>query len=204
VFWNYEEIRDAKYSTVQGVNGTFNYLPGHHLGMGVNASVIQGRYHLADGGTLPWESNRTLDLVYNLRYLPRDDSLLSFIITYGAQNGAPLYQYDSLWNPSTQRTTDQRYVRQNRLYPTVSRQRLDARVNLDLKSAWRPLESMRFFFEADNIFSGFSQPYLAWLGGRNERRRGWTRSNPEGNLEPVVTRGLGLFIMFGIEGKLKI
>ncbi len=204
VFWNYEEAREAKYSTVQGINGTFNYLPGHHVGMGVNASVIQGRYHLEDGGTLPWESNRTLDLVYNLRYLPRDDSLLSFIVTYGAQNGAPLYQYDGLWDNSTQRTTDRRYVRQNEKYPTVSRQRLDARVNLDLKSAWRPLESMRFFFEADNIFSGFNQSSLAWLGGRNERRRGWTRANNEGNLEPVVTRGLGLFIMFGIEGKLKI
>jgi len=204
VFWNYAEIRESKYATVQGVNGTINYLPGHHVGMAVNASIIQGRYHLEDGGTLPWESNRTLDLVYNLRYLPRDDSLLSFIITYGAQNGAPLYQYDSLWNGSTGRTTGKRYVRQNSLYPTVSRQRLDARVNLDLKSSWVPLESMRFFFEADNIFAGFDQAWAAPLGGRNERRRGWTRSNPEADLEPVVTRGLGLFIMFGIEGKLKI
>jgi hypothetical protein len=210
VFWNYEESRDAQYSTVQGVNGTINYLPGHHVGMGVNASIIQGKYYLTDGGTLPWESNRTLDLVYNLRYLPRDDSLLSFIITYGAQNGAPLYEYRGLWDPATQTTTGRRAVYEDGQYPTVSRQRLDARVNLDLKSAWRPLESMRFFFEADNIFSGFSEPALAWLGGRNERRRGWTRSAPDadgvarGTLEPVVTRGLGLFIMFGIEGKLKI
>ena len=159
---------------------------------------------------MPWESNRTLDLVYNLRYLPRDDSLLSFIVTYGAQNGAPLYEYRGLWDPATQTTTGQRAVYQNTLYPTVSRQRLDARVNLDLKSAWRPLESMRFFFEADNIFSGFTQAWAAPLGGRNERRRGWTRSGLDedgvgrGTLQPVVTRGLGLFIMFGIEGKLKI
>jgi hypothetical protein len=210
VYWNYHELRDAKYSTVQGLNGTLNYLQGHHLGMGLNASVIQGRYHLEDGGTLPWESNRTLDLVYTVRYLPREDSLLSFIVTYAAANGAPLYQYDSLWNASTDRTTGERYVRENSLYPTVSRQRVDARVNLDLKSAWPPLQSMRFFFEADNIFSGFDQAWAAPLGGRNERKRGWTRSNPDGDggargsLQPVVTRGLGLFIMFGIEGKLKI
>ncbi|MCD6023408.1 MAG: hypothetical protein K0Q91_324 [Fibrobacteria bacterium] len=206
VFWNYEETREARYSTVQGVNGTFNYLPGHHVGMAVNASVIQGRYHLADGGTLPWESNRTLDLVYNLRYLPREDSLLSFIITYGAQNGAPLYEYRGLWDPAAQNTTGRRAVYSNTQYPTVSRQRLDARVNLDLKSAWRPLESVRFFFEADNIFSGFEQAWAGPLGGRNERRRGWTRAadGANGTLQPVVTRGLGLFIMFGIEGKLKI
>ncbi len=209
VYWNYAEIREADNALVQGANLTLNYLPGHHAGMGVNASIIQGQYNMRDGGTLPWESNRLLDLVANLRVLPRDDSLLSFIITYGIQNGAPLYEHDSLWvwtNESTNEgySTRERYVRQNAKNPTVSRQRLDARVNLDLKSAWRPLESMRFFFEATNIFADFDKGVGGWLGGRNERRRGWTRSDEAGNLEPVVTKGLGLFLMFGIEGKLKI
>jgi hypothetical protein len=206
VFWNYREIRSSDYAIVNGGNATLNYLPGHHVGMGLNASVIQGRYHLRDGGTLPWESNRTLDLVYNLRYLPRDDSLFSFILTYGIQNDAPLYQYDSLWqgDASSGASTGRRYVRQNTLFPTVSRQRVDARINLDLKAALPPLQTVRFFFEADNIFSGFEEDWASWLGGRNERRRGWTRSNSQGRLEPVVTGGLGLFIMFGIEAKLKI
>jgi hypothetical protein len=92
--------------------------------------------------------------------------------------------------------------------PSVSRQRLDARINLDLKSRWRPVESMRFFFEATNIFANYNDGIGGWLGGRNERRRGWTRAgetgDSAGDLKPVVTRGLGLFMMFGIEGKLKI
>jgi hypothetical protein len=205
VFWNYEETREAKHALVNGGNLTLNYLPGHHVGMGLNASIIQGTYHLKDGGTLPWESNRTLDLVYNLRYLPRDDSLFSFIITYGIQNEAPLYQYDSLWagDPVTGASTGRRYVRQNSQFPTVSRQRVDARMNLDLKADLPPLQTVRFFFEADNIFSGFDDAWASWLGGRNERKRGWTRAE-DGNLKPVVTGGLGLFIMFGIEAKLRI
>jgi hypothetical protein len=209
VYWNYAETREAKSALVKGANLTLNYLPGHHLGTGVNASVIQGEYALRDGGTLPWESNRTLDLVTNVRILPRDDSLLSFIVTYGIQNDAPLYEYRGLWvwtdEPSGQGyATGERAVYRNSSNPSVSRQRLDARINLDLKSRWRPVESMRFFFEATNIFANYDNGVGGWLGGRNERRRGWTRANESGNLEPVVTRGLGLFMMFGIEGKLKI
>jgi hypothetical protein len=78
------------------------------------------------------------------------------------------------------------------------------RINLDLKSRWRPLESMRFFFEADNIFADYDNSALDWLGGANRRKRGWTRANANGDLLPVVTKGLGLFIMFGFEGKLLI
>ena len=40
--------------------------------------------------------------------------------------------------------------------------------------------------------------------GANQRQRGWTRSSENGDLQPVVTRGLGFFIMFGLEGHLKI
>jgi hypothetical protein len=210
VYWNYAEMRSADRALVQGGNLTLNYLPGHHAGAGINGSIIQGKYHMRDGGTLPWESNRTLDLVANLRFLPRDDSLLSFIVTYGIQNGAPLYRHDSLWVWDTPapfgvgHSTGERYVRNNSGNPTVSRQRLDARINLDLKSKWRPLESMRFFFEATNIFVDYDSGPGGWLGGNNERRRGWTRADEDGNLAPVVTRGLGLFLMFGLEGKLKI
>lgn len=209
VYWNFVETREAKSALVKGANLTLNYLPGHHVGVGANASVIQGQYAMRDGGTLPWESNRTLDLVANLRFLPRDDSLLSFIVTYGVQNDAPLYEYRGLWEwtdqPSNQGfATGERAVYRNSSNPSVSRQRLDARINLDLKSRWRPVESMRFFFEATNIFADVDDGVGGWLGGRNERRRGWTRANAAGDLEPVVTRGLGLFLMFGIEGKLKI
>ncbi|HEX2612246.1 MAG TPA: hypothetical protein VHO02_01475 [Fibrobacteria bacterium] len=209
VYWNYDETREAKSALVKGVNLTLNYLPGHHLGAGVNASVIQGEYALSDGGTLPWESNRTLDLVTNMRILPRDDSLLSFIVTYGVQNDAPLYEYRGLWTWTDEPTgqgyaTGERAIYRNSSNPSISRQRLDARINIDLKSRWRPVESVRFFFEATNIFANYNDGIGGWLGGRNERRRGWTRTDESGDLEPVVTRGLGLFMMFGVEGKLKI
>ena len=199
IFWNYRETRDADLAYVGGGTATVIWTPSHHAGINVNASTVQGDYHLTDGGTLPWESNRTLDLVSNLRILPRNDSLLSLIVTYTASNGAPLYEYTGLYDTAT---TLSRTVRLSRDFPSVSRQRTDVRVNLDLKSKFYPLKSMRFFFEADNIFADANSPALAWLGGDNERRRGWTRANPTGDLLPIVTRGMGLFIMFGFEGKL--
>ena len=61
---------------------------------------------------------------------------------------------------------------------------------------------MRFFFEADNIFADANSEAFKWLGGDNRRKRGWTRANPDGDLMPVVTKGMGLFIMFGFEGRL--
>jgi hypothetical protein len=170
--------------------------------MNVNASVVQGDYHLEDDTFLPWEANRSLDLVSNIRILPRRDSLLSFILTYGANNDAPLYEYTGLYDVNGLRTTERRTVGVNREFATVSRQRTDVRINLDLKSKWRPLESMRFFFEADNIFADSEGSTFSYLGGANQRRRGWTRSNTNGDLVPVVTRGLGLYIVFGFEGKL--
>ena len=47
---------------------------------------------------------------------------------------------------------------------------------------------------------------LRWLGGDNERQRGWKISR-DGNLadqrfdlEPFVGKGMGLFVQFGVEG----
>ncbi len=201
VFWNYAETHSSDFAYANGGNVTVAWLPSHHFGMNVNASVVQGDYHLEDDSYLPWEANRSLDLVSNIRILPRNDSLLSFILTYGAANDAPLYQYTGLYNKGA---TQRRTIGVDGTYPLVSRQRTDVRINLDLKSHWRPLDAMRFFFEADNIFADFDNSYFSYLGGSNQRKRGWTRANPNGDLEPVVTRGMGLFIMFGLEGKLLI
>ena len=204
VNWNYRETQESDFALASGGNVTLTWTPLHQLGMNVNASVVQGDYHLTDGNYLPWEANRSLDLVSNLRFLPRRDSLLSIIFTYGVNNDAPLYEYTGLWDADTERHTGERTIRVSRDFPTVSRQRMDMRINLDLKSKWRPLEGMRFFFEADNIFADFEDSNLSWLGGDNQRRRGWTRAGAGGDLLPVVTRGMGLFIMFGFEGKLLI
>lgn len=204
IFWNYAETHSSDYAYANGGNVTVAWLPSHHFGMNVNASVVQGDYHLEKGGHLPWEANRSLDLVSNIRIVPRRDSLLSFIVTYGANNDAPLYEYTGLYDNANRRTTERRTVGVNGQFETVSRQRTDVRLNLDLKSKWRPLESMRFFFEADNIFADAESEAFSWLGGANERRRGWSRANVNGDLVPVVTRGLGLYIVFGFEGKLKL
>ncbi len=202
VYWNYAETQVSDFAYANGGNVTAMWLPSHHFGINVNASVVQGEYHLKNDAYLPWEANRTLDLVSNLRVVPRRDSLLSFILTYGVNNGAPLYEYDGLYDLSKNQTTLQRTIQPSRDFPTVSRQRTDVRINLDLKSHWRPLDCMRFFFEADNIFADANSAAFTWLGGDNRRRRGWTRANYEGDLRPVVTKGMGLFIMFGFEGRL--
>ncbi|HAO99067.1 MAG TPA: hypothetical protein DCQ83_03365 [Fibrobacteres bacterium] len=206
VFWNYAETRSSDYARVSGGNATLNWLPSHHVGLGINGSAIQGAYHMKDGGTLPWESNRTMDVVTNIRFLPRSDSLFSFILTYTVSNDRPLYEYRGLWDTTgTDHPTEQVAVYQSTTFPEVSRKRVDVRINMDLKSHWRPLESMRFFFEADNIFANYEGTLGGWLGGNNRRQRGWTRpGDANGDLQPVVTRGLGFFIMFGVEGRLKI
>ncbi len=207
VFWNYAEQRSSDYARVSGINASFNWLPSHHVGIGINGSSIQGTYHMKDGlGSLPWESNRTADVVTNLRLLPRDDSLLSFIFTYTVSNGRPLYEYRGLWDTTgADHVSKQRSVYQSSTFPEVSRKRLDMRINIDLKSSWRPLESMRFFFEMDNIGSAYEGTLGNWLGGDNKRQRGWSRpAAGNGDLQPVVTKGLGFFIMFGLEGHLKI
>ena len=206
MFWNYAETRSSDYARVSGGNATLNWLPSHHVGLGINGSAIQGAYHMKDGGTLPWESNRTMDVVTNIRFLPRSDSLFSFILTYTVSNDRPLYEYRGLWDTTgTDHPTEQVAVYQSTTFPEVSRKRVDVRINMDLKSHWRPLESMRFFFEADNIFANYEGTLGGWLGGNNRRQRGWTRpGDANGDLQPVVTRGLGFFIMFGVEGRLKI
>jgi len=202
VFWNYQETHSSDYAYVSGSNITVTWLPSHHFGMNMNGSVVQGDYHLDNDNFLPWEANRTLDVVTNFRVLPRKDSLLSFIVTYGVNNGVPLYEYTGLTSGNNFDISRRRTVGQFTDIPTVSRQRTDMRINLDLKSHWRPLDGMRFFFEADNIFANANSPFFKLLGGDNERRRGWTRANTRGDLEPVVVKGMGLFIMFGFEGKI--
>jgi hypothetical protein len=204
VAWNYVETQKSDYAYARGATGTVTLLPSHHVGVFVNATYVNGDYHLENGGHLPWEMNRNLDLVSNLRILPRRDSLLSFIATYTVSNGAPLYQYDGLYDLENGRRTLTRTMRQNEDFATVSRQRFDIRINLDLKSKWKPLDGMRFFFEADNIFADVEGTAAEWLGGANQRQRGWTRANENGDLKPVVTRGLGLFIFFGVEGKFSL
>lgn len=207
VYWNYKELRSADYAMVFGTNLSATWQPWHHFAMSVNGSVVQGDYYLSDGGALPWEANRTLSLVSNLRIVPRRDSLLSIIITYNVNNDQPIYEYELPQHPiggvNSRNDKETRYIKQSVEYPTVSRQRLDARLNLDLSSTWRPLDKARLFFQVSNIFADYDGSFLGWLGGNNAKQRGWTRispnSNNSGDLTPIVIQGLGLFILFGFE-----
>ncbi len=204
VYWNYAETHSSDYAYVRGVTGTATWLPSHHLGMFVNASFVDGDYHLDDGNYLPWVANRTLDLVGNMRVLPRRDSLFSLIMTYTVSNGVPLYEYRGLWDNNLGAATGRRSIATSTDFPTVSRQRLDMRINVDLKSKWKPLDGMRFFFEADNIFAEMEGTGAEFLGGNNRRHRGWSRANNTGTLVPMATRGLGLFVFFGVEAKFSL
>jgi hypothetical protein len=213
-YWYYRELQEAQSATVYGTNLNLTWTPIHHFGMNWNGSIVQGDYKLKGNnpGHLAWEANRSLDMVTNIRLLPRRDSLVSVIITYVANNEAPLYEYGlpfdnvTFGNEQRQVDTRTRTVRQSTSTPTVSRQRVDVRINLDLNSKWKPLDQTRFYFQASNVFANVENTTLQALGGENTKQRGWTRlgSGAEGDLSPVTIRGLGFFILFGFEMNLSI
>ncbi len=209
VYWNYEEKNKADYAAVFGANLYMSWEPSHHFGVNMNGSIVQGDYYLENEGVVPWEANRSLDFVSNLRFVPRKDSAVSFIITYTVNNDVPLYEYKIEGDNRAVRPEPEnkgpayRTIRQSKLYPTVSRQRTDIRLNLDKKSNMKPLDYIRFFIQGNNIFASADDGVLKWLGGRNEKQRGWTRISrkvPLGDLTPIIIEGLGFFWMFGVEG----
>jgi len=211
VYWHYKELVKADFAWVFGTNLNAAWEPSHHFGMNFNGSIVQGDYYLENGSHLAWEANRSLDFVSNLRVVPRKDSLLSVILTYVVSNDQPLYEYQlgrglfetetSLGVRNILGDTQERSVRQSLKHPSVSRQRVDLRINLDLNSKWKPLDGTRLFFQASNLFADFEDGFFSYLGGKNEKQRGWTRlaDNDPGKLSPVIIEGLGLFILFGFE-----
>jgi hypothetical protein len=91
---------------------------------------------------------------------------------------------------------------------TASLFRTDIRLNLDLKSKARIifLENVRFFIEADNIFSSLDIKALRFLGGENARVRSVAVRDANGDskdgfdIVPFMAKGMGLYLQFGIEG----
>ncbi|MBF0431979.1 MAG: TonB-dependent receptor [Fibrobacteria bacterium] len=207
VYWNYKETQEADFATIFGTNFLVAYEPTHHFGINLNGSIVQGDYYLANSDeTLPWVANRSLDMVSNFRVVPRKDSLLSIIITYVVNNGIRLYEHDILRSELSERDKGFRTIKRSSDYNSIARQRTDVRINLNLKSKWKPLDTVRFFFQGSNLFASTDKEYLAWLGGNNAKQRGWTRVAPgnEGNLSPVLIRGLGFFMLLGFELNLAI
>jgi|GEM_PF-502963 len=206
-YWFYKETQKADYAWVNGAAFRWTLTPAHWLGWVGNATFTQGEYILKGGGTLPWDANHNLGMTSHIRIQPRRDSLLALILTYTAQVDQPLYA----WNLDTGRVFRQggsnlaplddagtRSVRLANQQQSLSRQRLDARIQIDLKSRWRPLEKIRFFAEVVNILDNREIEGLEWLGGKNEKVRGYTRNASDGSMEPVLIRGMGLFVLFGL------
>jgi hypothetical protein len=88
--------------------------------------------------------------------------------------------------------------------------RTDIRLNLDLTSQVKVLflESVRFYVEANNVFSGFKGSAFKFLGGENGRQRSVVVRDSDGDdtdgyeIVPFMAKGMGLYVQFGIEGNL--
>ena len=207
VYWNFQELSIANFAQVfgGGFNVSWNLSP--YVGLGSNVSVVHGNYDLTDGTNLAWEANRSLDWVLNFRLNPRGDSLFSVIVTYVVNNDVPLYQYELNRDQIVQSENNNQFrpidvgTRRALDFTRVSRRRVDLRTHLDLGSKFKPLERVRFYLQATNIFSNFSGGVFRFLGSDNQKQRGWTRLAPDqiGNLTPVLIQGLGFFILFGFE-----
>jgi hypothetical protein len=68
------------------------------------------------------------------------------------------------------------------------------------------LENVRFFVEADNIFSSLDIKALRFLGGENARERSVAVRDEDGDskngfdIVPFMAKGMGFYFQFGIEG----
>jgi hypothetical protein len=79
---------------------------------------------------------------------------------------------------------------------------------LDLKSKVKIflLDNIRFFAEANNIFSPLGIPFL---GDENARERSVAVRDSNGDsrdgydIAPFMAKGMGLYLQFGVEGSFK-
>ena len=205
VLWFFDETRSADRALVFGANAGADWSAARRVMLSLNASTIRGDYYLADGGAIPWEAQRDLDVSTALRFYPRNDTLLSVILKHRASWGQPTYAYSVeqyRWGNAGQ-GGGERTIRHE---GEISTFRTDLRLHLDITSRIRPLKSIRFYLELDNLFAGVDSEAFRWLGGDNERQRGWqvkrrgTYADQKFDLEPYVGKGMGLFVQFGFEG----
>lgn len=196
----YKELTEADYAWVTGASATLEWKTSHHFSMGVNAGSTYGEYELSDReGSLPWEANSRLDMVTHLRYYPRKDSMLSFIVSHHASWHSPLYYYEITYSDDGYGT---RRVRDYEDFTDLFR--TDIRVNLDFTKHYYFVNRIRFFVEVDNIFANLDVDWLRFLGGENARERSQVTQNvssdgSEVDLVPLMTKGMGLYVQFGVD-----
>ena len=199
-FEYYSEQQGVDFGWVSGGQVTFDFHSLHRVAFQSNISRVYGEYELPNGHSLPWQANSQIDMVSHLRIYPRSDSLLSFIVSHRAALNRPLYEW------SITPAQEQRHIKYTS--ETTSLFRTDLRLNLDLKSKIKVifLENVRFFIEADNIFSPLDVKALRFFGGENARERSVAVRDRDGNSEngfdivPFMVKGMGFYLQFGIEG----
>jgi len=200
-FENYNEQQNVDFGWVSGGQVTLDFHSLHRIAFQSNISSIYGEYELPNGHSLPWQANSRIDMVSHLRIYPRSDSLISFILSHRAALDRPLYEW------VIKQDLMERHIKHTG--ETASLFRTDVRLNLDLKSKVKIifLDNVRFFVEADNIFSSLDVKALRFLGGENARERSVAVRNVNGDkfdIVPFMAKGMGLYLQFGVEGNFGI
>ncbi len=189
--------RSSSPAWIGGGGAQFKYAPHYQHGIFVNLLSQYGEYSDIAGLALP--SSRKLELQLSWRWYPRQDSLISMIVSHRTALGEPTYSYGANLNDESLS------VEHNE--EELATHRTDLRLQLNLSSAWPPLQSVQFYLELDNVFAAFDSEALAFLGEDNARQRGYT-SVSRGNFEegyrridPFLAPGMGFFLQFGVEGR---
>lgn len=206
VFWMYQPRQNFTGAEVYGANLVYEWTAAPNYAWIANLSSTYGTYD----EQIQWESNRLLDMANSLRMYPRNDSLLSIIVTHKASIGQPTYKYDVALYDEDYLDRFPDLVGTYRVRPgqEINTYRTDVRMHLDLESSadYLRLKNLRFYTEVNNVFSVFSFPGSQYLGGENTRQRGWTTASRNANepfrkqLEPFFAPGMGLFVQLGFEG----
>ena len=205
---HYRELSDADYAWVFGAAAKLEARTLHHFALGINATTVYGEYSLDDGRSLPWEANSRLDMATSVRYYPRKDSLISVILTHHAGWHRPMYYYKIKPSNSATQTPGTRQIRDYNEFTDLFR--TDVRVNLDLPGHVFFFRKVRFYVEADNVFSALDSESLKFLGSDNPRERSQVSRDADGRsangyeMVPFMAKGMGLYLQFGVEANFAI
>ncbi len=204
----YNDVTPIDFAWVTGASGSVEFKTSHHFSMATNLSTVYGEYEMDCGHSLPWEANSRFDIVSHFRYYPRNDSIVSVILTHHAALHRPLYYYEI--TPSNPVNHENGTRRLKDLNDYTDMFRTDIRVNLDLTGKRYFFHGARFYLEVDNIFANLDLGALKFLGDENARERSWVTQDDNKNssdgydLVPFMAKGMGLFVQFGVEVQLGI
>lgn len=205
---HYRELSNADNAWVLGAAAKVEARTLHHFALGLNLSSVYGEYSLDDGRSLPWDANSRLDMATSLRYYPRKDSLVSVILTHHAGWHRPLYYYRIKPSNSSTGTLGTREIHDYNEFTDLFR--TDVRVNLDLPGRLFFFRKVRFYVEADNVFSALDIDALKFLGADNARERSQVSKDFDGrssngfDLVPFMAKGMGIYLQFGVEANFAI